>query len=132
MDSENLALVVLFLSVFLAEFWSFGMQRAILLLSRAGNIPYEHAKMLLPPWYPAVWIIRIVKWLILIAIGFSWSWFVAAGFLIFDIIFSALVPISYHKYFDTFRKNLPEIAMTYPELAKALDGLLENVDLKGL
>jgi hypothetical protein len=50
-------LVVAFAVLFLVNFAAFGMQRATLLMSREAGVPSQISALLLPSWFPAVWLV---------------------------------------------------------------------------
>ena len=67
-------LLTIFVVCFLLEFAAFGMQRATLLMSGEANVPHQIGAMLLPSWFPIVWLARIGKWGVLFAVAVIWSW----------------------------------------------------------
>jgi hypothetical protein len=118
------AMLISFVLLAVLLFAAFGMQRATLLLSREANTSSQATAMLLPAWFPAVWLPRIAKWALLLYIAFSWSWWVALGLLIGELVLSAVLPIPYRLYVPTFRRRIGRLRRTNAELAKALDALL--------
>ena len=88
-------LLISFAVCFLLEFGAFGMQRATLLMSREADVPPQIGAMLLPSWFPAVWLVRICKWAVLLAIAFTWSWGAGIGLLVADVVLSSFLPIPY-------------------------------------
>ena len=117
-------LIVIFVAAFMLEFAAFGMQRAILLLSREAEIPYQVAAALLPFWFPAVWVLRITKWGALIVIAFSWSWAVAIGLLFADFVLSTVLPIPYGMYTPSFRRRIEQIKQKDFESGEFLERVL--------
>ena len=67
-------------------FAAFGMKRATLLLSREAEVSSQVTAMLLPAWYPAVWLPRVAKWALLLYVALSWSWWVAIVLAILDLV----------------------------------------------
>lgn len=106
-------------------FAAFGMQRTTLLLSREANTSSRYTAMLLPAWFPAVWLLVIAKWVLLLNIAVSWSWLMATGFLIGEFSLSAVLPIPYQIYMPTFRRRIVQLRSKNPELADTLDALLK-------
>lgn len=124
-------LVAMFVGLFLAEFAAFGMQRATLLMSREASVPYQVAALILPTWFPAVWLVRIAKWGALLLIAFSWSWGIAAGLLVADFILSAVLPIPYHAYIPSFRKRIAQIKAQDAEAGAGLEAMLNASKIHG-
>ena len=91
-------LLIAFAFCFLLEFLALGMRRATLLMSREADVPAKIGAILLPSWFPIVWLVRICKWGILITIVFLWSWSVAIGLLVANVILSSILPIPYGIY----------------------------------
>ncbi|MDA0738194.1 MAG: hypothetical protein O3A59_04485 [Nitrospirae bacterium] len=107
------------------------MQRATLLMSREASIPYQAASLLLPTWFPAVWLARLAKWGTLILIALSWSWGVAAGLLVADFVLAAALPIPYHVYVPAFRKRIVQIKAQDAEVGTALETMLNDSKIHG-
>ena len=62
---ENLThpLIIIFIIIWIIEFYLFGMQRASLKISRHNNVEWRGiGEQLLPNWYPITWIFRISKY----------------------------------------------------------------------
>lgn len=125
-------LVVIFIVAFVLEFGAFGMQRATLLLSREASVSYEHTVALLPKWFPAVWLLRIVKWGALLYIAISWNWWIALGLLIANFVLSAVLPIPYSLYASTFRKRIIQIKRENTDAGEYLDQVLQSSRLYGI
>lgn len=123
-EMNHQILIVIFVAAFMLEFAAFGMQRATLLLSREAEIPYQVVAALLPYWFPAVWVLRITKWGVLIGIAFSWSWGVAIGLLIADSFLAAVLPIPYGMYVPSFRKRIEQIKQIDFESGEFLERVL--------
>lgn len=115
------AYAILFLIVFAA----FGMQRATLLISRESGLPPQQlGALLLPPWFPFVWLPRIAKWGVLVLIGVHWNWWVALGVLITDFLLSSVLPIPYKIYARSFRNRVAHMKRGDPNAAAALEKML--------
>lgn len=118
--------IAAFVGLFLASFAAFGMQRAILLMSRKAGIPYKIAALLLPVWFPTVWMVIIAKWCSLLVIALSWSWGIATSLLVADFILSAVLPIPYHIYIPSFRKRIAQIRSQDPDTGAELEAMLNS------
>jgi len=104
-------ILIAFAFCFLLEFLAFGMQRATLLMSREADVPAKIGALLLPSWFPIVWLVRICKWGILITIVFLWSWSVAIGLLVANVILSSILPIPYGIYIPFFRERILQVKL---------------------
>lgn len=124
-------LIGTFVVLFIAEFAVFGMQRATLLMSREADVPNRVAALLLPAWFPAVWIVTIGKWASLIAIGYSWSWVIAGGLVGAGILLSAILPIPYRAYVPGFRKRIAQIRERDGQVAATLEAMLNASRIHG-
>jgi hypothetical protein len=118
-------LILGYVGLFISVFAAFGMQRATLVMSRQSGLPYQMTSMLLPAWFPLVWIPRIAKWSVLVAIAFSWSWILAVVVLFVDIVLSSVLPIPYQMYMSSFRKRIQHIRQDQPALPEALEELVD-------
>ncbi|MER2511511.1 MAG: hypothetical protein ABTQ25_03660 [Nitrosomonas ureae] len=119
-------LLIAFAFCFLLEFLAFGMQRATLLVSREADVPAKIGALLLPSWFPIVWLVRICKWGILITIVFLWSWSVAIGLLVANVILSSILPIPYGIYIPFFRERILQIKQIDIEASTALEEILNT------
>ena len=124
-------LIVTFVVVFIIEFVAYGMQRTVLLMSRESGLPYQIAETILPSWYPAVWLLRIAKWGILIFIVLSWSWIIAVGLLIADVIAPSVLPIPYFLYIPSFRRKLEGIKKIDYQSSQVLEAMLNEFNIHG-
>ncbi len=117
-------LLITFAVCFLLEFSAFGMQRATLTLSREADVSPQIGAMLLPSWFPTVWLVRICKWGVLIAVAFIWSLGVAIGLLVADVVLSSILPIPYSAYTPFFRKRISQIKQLDIVAGTALEEML--------
>lgn len=124
-------LLITFAACFLLEFAAFGMQRATLLMSREADVPPQIGAMLLPSWFPTVWLVRICKWGVLIAVAFIWSWGVAIGLLVTDVVLSSILPIPYSAYTPFFRKRISQIKQLDIAAGTALEEMLNASKIHG-
>lgn len=118
-------------AVFALEFAAFGMQRCLLLLAREKQAPYDFVALLLPTWFPAVWILRIVKWGLLFYTALFWSWLMALGLLLVDFLLSALVPIPYRAYRSILRARAKQIGQVDERAAQELSRILADSKVLG-
>ena len=116
--------LIVFGVAFILEFGAFGMQRATLLMSREAGVAPQIGALLLPSWFPIVWLVRLAKWAVLCYIAFAWSWGVAGGLLLANFILSAILPIPYSLYVPTFRSRVNEIKVNDVEAGQALEQML--------
>jgi hypothetical protein len=76
MNQETL--LIAFGVAYILEFGAFGMQRATLLMSREVGVTPQIGALLLPSWFPIVWLVRLVKWALFrlyrirLELGCSW------------------------------------------------------------
>lgn len=120
------SLISIFVVCFILEFAALGMQRATLLISREAEMSPQIGKMLLPTWFPIVWVVRICKWSVLIAIALTWSWGIAIGLLVADVILSSILPIPYNIYTSAFRKRIDQIKQVDIDIGEALESILKT------
>jgi hypothetical protein len=120
-----------FVALSVAEFALFGMQRTTLRMSKEADVPSRVGALLLPRWFPAVWIVTIGKWASLIAIGYSWNWLIAGGLVGAGILLSAVLPIPYRAYVPGFRKRIARIREKDGQAAATLEAMLNSSKLPG-
>jgi hypothetical protein len=118
-------LILSYLSLTLAMFAAFGMQRTSLLLSREANVSKKVTAELMPLWFPVVWLPRVAKWALLGYIAISWGWWPAFGLLCTEIVLALRLPIPYRLYVPAFRRRIEQIRKTDPELAYSLEAILD-------
>jgi len=124
-------LLIAFGAAFILEFLVFGMQRATLIMSREAGVAPQIGALVLPSWFPIVWLVRLVKWAILCYIAFTWSWAVAGGLLAADFVLSAILPIPYSVYVSAFRSRINEIKVSDAETGNALEQMLNASKIQG-
>jgi len=118
---NHVILLLVFCIAFILEFGAFGMQRATLLMSREAGVSPKIGALLLPKWFPIVWLVRLIKWAVLIYIAFAWSWILAGGLLVVNFILSTFLPIPYSIYIPSFRSRIDEIKANDREAGTALE-----------
>lgn len=119
--------LILFWSVWLAEFVLFGMQRATLLISRKAGIAWSGGgELLSPSWYPATWLVIIGKWVLLVAMAIFWNWKIALGLAIGGFILSVVVPVPYEIYKSVFRRRVSQLMQRDPLVATQLQKMLDS------
>jgi hypothetical protein len=117
-------LLIAFAVCFLLNFAAFGMQRATLIISREADVPARIGEALLPSWFPVIWLVFICKWGLLAAVAFTWSWGIAIGLGVLDLILSAILPIPYRAYIPFFRKRVLQIKQRDMAAGLALEDML--------
>lgn len=123
--SETIALIAAFVVLSLIEFAAFGMQRATLLMSRETGVSSQISALLLPSWFPAMWLVIIAKWGTLLLIGFSWNWWVAVSLAVADFVLSSVLPIPYSVYVPSFRKRVAQYKSSNTEVGAVLEAMLD-------
>lgn len=123
-------LIAMFVAFFLLEFAAFGMQRATLLMSREAGIPYQVTSLLLPKWFPAVWLVRLSKWGTVLLIAIFWGWGISVGLIVADFVLSAALPIPYQIYVPAFHKRIVQIKAQDAEIGTALESILRDSKIK--
>lgn len=129
---ENLShpLVIAFTISWIIEFYLFGMQRASLIISRYNNVEWKGiGEQLLPNWYPLIWIVRIAKYGLLVAILIVIDWKLAIGLLVISFILSTIIPIPYRLlYKKIFRKKVEKIKSINQEAGQLFTEMLDNTN----
>ena len=119
----------LFVALAALMFGAFGMQRTTLLLAREANTSSKATAMLLPAWFPLVWLPRSAKWGLLIYIAISWSWWVALGLLVTEVVLSAVLPIPHRLHLRLFRRRVEWLKIQHTGLGNSLEALLDASQL---
>ena len=122
-------MLALFVVLAVLMFGAFGMQRTTLLLAREANTSSKATAMLLPAWFPAVWVPRLAKWGLLLYIAVSWSWWVALGLFVAELVLSAVLPIPSRLYLPLFRRRIEQLRGEHANLANSLEALLNASQL---
>lgn len=121
-------IILAYFTIWLMEFYLFGMQRASLKISRYNNVSWKGiGEQLLPTWYPLTWIVRITKYslIIWILIFIDWKW--AVGLLFIGFIISSIIPIPYRfLYKKIFRNKVEKIKCVDISSGNAFDEMLNN------
>ena len=121
--------LLVFAIVLLLELVAFAMQRTTLLISRELNVSPKITELLLPKWFPLVWAVRILKWLVLIYIGYFISIWIAVGLLVLNVILSTFLPIPYQKFVSIFKKRIEELKTIDLEAGEELEQMLEMASI---
>jgi hypothetical protein len=131
-DMKNLShpLVIAFIITWIIEFYLFGMQRASLRISRHNNVEWRGiGEQLLPSWYPLTWIVRIVKYGLLITLLIVLDWKLTIGLWVISFILSIIIPIPYRPlYKKIFRRKVEKIKSIDQEAGQIFSELLDNTD----
>lgn len=122
-------MLMLFAALAVVMFCAFGMQRTTLLLAREAKTSSKATAMLLPKWFPLVWLPRIAKWALLFYIAVFWSWRVALGLLAVEVVLSAVLPIPHRFHLRLFRGRVEQLKAEHAGLAASLEELLNASQL---
>jgi len=107
MENFTSPIVIVFYLTVLVEFYFFGMQRTVLLISRKSDISYNDISYtLLPKWYAITWLFRIGKYTLLIVLFFLYGWQTAIILVAVSVVFSLFIPIPYKLYIKMFKNKL--------------------------
>lgn len=132
MEIENASnpLVVGLIITWIIEFYLFGMQRASLRISRHNSVQWRGVSdQLLPSWYPITWVVRIAKYVILIAIFFVIGWKFTVGLLFTSFVLSTFLPIPYRfLYKSIFRNKVAKIKALDTEAGQFYSKMLDSTD----
>lgn len=103
--------VILFGLIWFIELYLFGMQRASLLIARDNNVEWRGlGDKLLPNWFPLTWIVRILKYGLLIAILIFVDWQMAIVLLLISFTIKSTIPIPYKiLYRKIFRAEVAKM-----------------------
>jgi hypothetical protein len=123
---SQIVLIATFVMLFTIKFLAFGMQRATLLISRESGVPPKFSALLLPAWYPAVWLVIAAKWGTLLLIALNWSWWIAGALALVELFLSSILPIPYKAYIPSFRRRVEQHKNSDPALGKALEAMLNS------
>lgn len=110
--------------IFVLEYFAFGLQRSALLIAREVGGGQELVSILLPRWFPAVWLLSIAKWSLLVYVAFSWSLAIAAGLLVASFA-TVILPIPYRLYIPVFLARVAEVKQETPEGGVQLETILK-------
>jgi ABC-type multidrug transport system fused ATPase/permease subunit len=123
-------LVIAFIISWIIELYLFRMQRASLRISRHNNVEWRGiGEQLLPQWYPLTWIVRLVKYGLLVVILIVIDWKLAIGLLVISFVLSLIIPVPYRPlYKNIFRKKVEKIKSIDQEVGKLLTEMLNNTD----
>ena len=124
--------VLIFLTIWLIEFYLMGMQRASLIVSRLNNVEWKGiGQQLLPNWYSLTWISRIAKYLLIIFILFNIGYKEAIVLLLSSFILSVLIPIPYRFFYKKiFRNKIKKIMLINKQTADKLSEMLDNANFE--
>ncbi len=105
---ENLThpLTIVFIIIWIIEFYLFGMQRASLIISRLNKVEWRGiGERLLPNWFPLTWVVRFAKYGVLLAILFMINWKWAVGLFVGEFILSIITSIPYQLFYSKVFRN---------------------------
>jgi hypothetical protein len=123
-------LIILFIITWLVEFYLFGMQRASLKISRQNEVDWKGlGEQLLPKWYPITWLVRITKYILIVAISIYLSWKLALTLLFLSYILTITLPIPYRfLYKNVFRARVSQIGAIDVNLGQFYNEMLKNTN----
>jgi len=121
-------LVLLFIIIWIIEFYLFGMQRASLLISRQNDNEWKGVgDFLLPKWYSLTWIIRILKYAILLIIFIISNWKLTLILFLSDLLLVTIIPIPYKTFYKKiFRNRVNAITKENIELGEFYSNMLDK------
>lgn len=109
MENLKILLIVTFGIIWLIEFYLFGMQRALLLISRYNNIKIsEISQYLLPKWYNVILLVKLLKYGLLIIILVKFNWILSVSLLTISFILKTILPIPYNLLYKRFFRKKAE------------------------
>lgn len=94
--------IILYVLVDLFVLNAFIEQRAALDIGR--KIGRDVRYLVLPKWYAKHWVAKVFCWGTLLYIGFRYSWPIALGLWVADLLITALIPIPRSRYDKVIRK----------------------------
>lgn len=95
-----------FIIVASIEMYFFLMQRVPLSVSRENGIDPKIGRFMLPNWYPAVWLAKIGKWVLIFLIWRSHGWLPAILCVVIAFILSSVLPIPFTHFSNMMERRL--------------------------
>ncbi|MFC1552254.1 hypothetical protein ACFL6P_06770 [Candidatus Latescibacterota bacterium] len=110
MTPVKIALLIGFGIIVFSEFFVFEFQRFIFQIARANDLIWNDVgNVLLPTWYaPVAWIIRILRWVVLIAMWFFFSWKFAILLIVGHFLFMGIMLIPNSDYVPVLKGRYRE------------------------
>ncbi len=103
----------------------FCIQRVALELVRTTGVPEEAAaQLLLPSWFPLLWLSRLARWGLLVYIWITWDWRWAVGLWVGFFLATAVMPIPRGLVAGGLRRRLAKRGAAAPDVAAALEAAL--------
>lgn len=130
MESLSHPFTILFIIIWVIEFYLYGMQRASLMISRHNNVKWRGTgEQLLPNWYPITWLIRFLKYGLLIIILITLGWKLSIALLVLGFIMATVIPIPYRTlYKNIFRKKVNKIRAIDQEAGQFFTEMLNKTN----
>jgi hypothetical protein len=109
-------LLTVFVVCSIFEYVAFGLQRTALLISRQSGMSKEQIYLLLPVWFPLVWLVILVKWAVagLILWKFGWRPVLIIVYTSY-LLSSVLLPIPYNLYRSYLKNRGTKTMQVAPE-----------------
>lgn len=128
MTPVQIALLIGFGIIIISEFFVFGLQRSTWKIAHANGLLWsEVGGALLPTWYaPVAWIIRILRWGVVIAMWILFSWKFALLLIVGHFLFMAIMPIPYYIYVPFLKSRYRKLINTNPIAAEAVAQMLRT------
>ena len=113
-----------YVCLFILNFLAFGMQRTTLLISRELGVEPAIAGLLLPKWFPLVWLIILTKWGVLLFIAMYLSFWFALALGIITFVLSIYLPIPWWKYIPFYRRRIEQLRIVDEKVGQELEAML--------
>ncbi|SDD53945.1 hypothetical protein SAMN04488104_10361 [Algoriphagus faecimaris] len=118
---EKQLLIILGISWF-ADFYFYGMQRYVQLISREVEIPFKLGKLvMLPTFYGVTYLLDIIKYGLAIYLSIYYQWDMVLYIVTPIFIITIFMPIPYRKlYQKVIKKTLSDKTLIFPEHIKTI------------
>lgn len=121
-----ISIIVLFVILWIINFYFFGMQRAVLMIRRVNDIPKNVADFFLPNYYALHWLVSILKWIVII-VSFKTGWVLPVAFIVVGTLLQSVLPIPYRSwYYGVFQKRIDLVKAQNKARGETLEELLRN------
>jgi len=117
----------IFVALWCAYYWLFGMQRTSLLISRHSGIEWRGGgELVLPSWYPLTWVVILSYWGYMILLSVYWNWLHALGIAALGYGLMILLPIPHSSYKGIFRNRISQLRHLSQEQVSVLRQMLDR------
>lgn len=125
MTEQQQILLACYAGLAMIEAGGFCIQRVALEVARLTHAPQEIVdQLLLPSWFPLLWVERLARWGLLIYIAVTWDWKWAVGVWLGFFLATAVMPIPRGFIVGRFRKRLQKRAAAAPDAAAVIESAL--------